>query len=433
MKDERGDTMRKIIYTLITVMVLAFMLLSVNVNAATKSYTISEKSKPLAKYKKLATYNNKTKDYYIFRGVFEDCAKNNGGTIVIKKGNYTITNPIYIASNTTVILEDGVVITKGFETGTSKLKASLSIFQLIDPQYAKATNHYSGYSGEHDITIIGKGSATIDIGYVERGLGIVIGHTTNVTIKNIKFKNMNGGHFIEMDASNNTLVEGCTFENAKEWGKSAFKEAINVDTPDLVTRGFNNVWSSHDKTPNKNTHITNCTFKNLESGVGTHGVSKTQNPDTGVYDINQWHSNIKIDYCKFINISRTCLRVYAWKDMIIENNEFSNESSQGSIFEAWCVNNPTFKNNIMDNFKDIGTILSINFFTKKDGVIVKVPGQDYEPNYSYIYEQNITDFYNNSVTNMDNSKLYIHKGIKTPVPASDLTITGKEMKLQASN
>ncbi|MBP1755217.1 MAG: right handed beta helix region family protein [Firmicutes bacterium] len=427
--------MRKIIYTLMAITAFIFIVPSVHADAAIKTYTISESTKAPAKYSKLATYNEKTKDYYVFRDVFETCAKNNGGKIVIKKGEYIITNPIYISSNTTVVLEDGVIIKKGSETGTSKLKASLSIFQLINPMYAKVDSHYSGYTGEHDITILGEGNATLDIDYVERGLGIVIGHNTNVTVKNIQFKNMNGGHFIEMDASDNTLVDGCTFENAKEWGKSAFKEAINVDTPDLVTKGFNNIWSSHDKTPNKNTHITNCTFKNLESGVGTHGVSKTQNPDTGLYDINQWHSSVTIDYCKFINISRTCLRVYGWKDFVVENNEFTNEIKYSgcSIFEGWCVSNPSFRKNNMNNFKTIGTILTINYFTKKDGVIVKVPGQDYEPNYSYLYEQNVTDFYNNSATNMDDARIYIQKGIKTTFPETNITISGNEMKLQEAD
>lgn len=424
--------MRKIICTLMVITAFLLIAPSVNADAATKTYVISEKSKAPVKYTKLATYNAKTNDYYVFRDVFETCAKNSGGKIVIKKGEYIITNPIYISSNTTVVLEDGVVIKKGSATGTTKLKASLSIFQLINPKYAKVDSHYSGYSGEHDITILGEGTATIDLDYYERGLGIVSGHNSNVTVKNIHFKNMNGGHFIEMDASDNTLIDGCTFENAKEWGRTAFKEAINIDTPDLVTKGFNNIWSSHDKTPNKNTHITNCTFQNLESGVGTHGVSKTQSPDTGLYDINQWHSNVTIDYCKFINISRTCLRVYGWKDFVIENNDFNNENilKGSSIFEGWCVTNPTFKNNTMNNFSTIGTILAINYYTKKDGVIVKVPGQDYEPNYSYVYEQNIVDFYYNSATNMDDARIYIQKGIKTPFPATNVSISGKEMKLQ---
>jgi hypothetical protein len=402
-------------------MILAFMLPSVNVNAATKSYTISKKSQPLAKYKKLTTYNDKTKDYYIFKGVFEDCAKKGGGTIVIKKGDYTITNPIYIASNTTVIFEDGVTIKKGSDTGTSKLTASKSIFQLINPQYANAANHYSGYSGEHDINIIGEGSVTIDINYFEKGLAFVIGHTTNVTIKGIHFMNLNIGHFIELDASDNTLIDGCTFENAE--GYADKKEAINIDTPDLATNGFNNIWSSHDKTPVKDTHITNCIFKNLKSCIGTHSASDALNPETGLYDIPQLHSNITIDYCQFINTSEYCIRMYAWKDAVIVNNTFSNDIKQGRVFAAFCTSNPTFKNNSMNNFAYIGNVKSMG----ENRVI------GYEPICGCLYEQNITDFYNNSATNMDNSILSINKGITTAFPASNLNITGKEMKLQESS
>lgn len=407
--------------------VFTFALPSRNVNAATKTYTISEDTDAPANYKKLSTYNSNTKDYYIFKNIFKQCADNKGGKVIIKKGEYTITNPICIASNITVVLEDGVVIKKGSSTGTSKLKPGKAIFDLVNPNYLTVADHYSGYSGEHDITIIGEGNAIMDVDFYNRGLAIIIGHSKNITIKNIHFMNMNSGHFIEMDACDTALVDGCTFENAKERGKYDFKEAINIDTPDLATHGFNSVWSSHDKTPDKNVHITNCIFKNLESGIGTHSASKKFNEETGLYDITQWHTNITVDYCKFINISRTCLRMYAWKDSVIENNEFTNDTSMGFVFEGWCVNNPTFKNNSINNFRDIGWILAKNHYSKKDGKIVKVPGQDYEPNYSYIYEQNIKDFYNNSV-DMGNAELTIDKGITTAFPEKDLIIYGSDMK-----
>lgn len=421
--------MKKLIYTGILIAIFAFVIPPMNIKAATKTYTISEETSAPKKYQKLSTYNPYTKDYYIFRNAFEQCAKNKGGKVVIKKGKYVISNAIGIPSNTTVILEDGAVIKKGTSTGTDKLKASLSIFHLVNQKYISVKGHYSKYSGEHDITIMGEGTAIMDVDYLERGLAIIIGHNKNVTIKNIQFKNLNGGHFIEMDASLNTLVDGCTFENAKEWGKTGFKEAINIDTPDYVTHGFNSVWSSHDKTPNQDTHITNCTFKNLESGIGTHGVSKLKNSETGLYDITQWHTNVKIDYCKFINISRTSLRIYGWKDCDIEYNEFSNDIRNScSIFEGWCVNNPTFKNNIMNNLERIGYVNAIGHYTMKDGVIVCVPGQPYEPDYSYLAEQNITDFYQNKAINMDDAVLMIYKGIAAPCPKGNLKILGKDMK-----
>jgi len=59
------------------------MLPSVEADAATKTYTISTNSKALSKYIKLVTYNKYTKDYYVFRGVFDDCAKNSGGTMQV--------------------------------------------------------------------------------------------------------------------------------------------------------------------------------------------------------------------------------------------------------------------------------------------------------------------------------------------------------------
>lgn len=293
---------------------------------------------------------------------------------------------------------------------------------MVNQKYAKAANHYSGYTGEHDINIIGEGSATIDLKYFEKSLAFVIGHTTNVTIKGIHFMNLNIGHFIELDASDNTVIDGCTFENAI--GNVDMKEAINIDTPDLETHGFNNIWSSHDKTPDKNTHITNCVFKNLKSCIGTHSVSVVLNPETGLYDMVQWHSNITIDYCQFINTTDYCIRMRGWKDAVIVNNTFSNDVKQkSSVFGAFAAINLTFINNTMNNFQFIGNI------SVASGVSAAIHGQIC----GYLNEQNITDFYNNSATNMDDSELRIAKGIQTPVPASNLTITGSEMKLQTSN
>lgn len=421
--------MKKTIYLLTIILAVIFMVPTMEAKAATKTYTITEDTQAPAKYKKLNTYNSKTKTYYAFRHVFEQCTDNGGGKIIIKKGDYSITNPIYISSNTTVILEDGVTITKALTTGTSKLKASMSIFQLINYKYAKTKDHYKGYSGEHDIKIIGQGTATMNVNYFERGLAIIIGHSKNITIKNIHFKNLYAGHFIEIDACKDSIIDGCTFENAKPWG-SDFKEAINVDTPDLATRGFNSIWSSHDKTPDKNIRFTNCTFKNLDSAIGTHSASKTKNPKTGLYDVVQWHTDIKVDNCKFINITRTALRIYAWKDAIIENNEFTNEIAYKScgIIECWLLDNPTIKNNTFNNFYKIGYILALSYYNIKDGKIVKVAGQDYEPNYSRIYEQNIQDLYTNKAINMDNATLLIEKSLTNCKPDADITISGSELK-----
>ena len=40
-------------------------------------------------------------------------------------------------------------------------------------------------------------------------------HNKNINIDGITFKNMKYGHFIEMDASNNVVVNNCTFTGYK--------------------------------------------------------------------------------------------------------------------------------------------------------------------------------------------------------------------------
>jgi hypothetical protein len=77
----------------------------------------------------------------------------------VKKGNYDITNILCIPSNVTLILEDGVTIRKSAKTGTTEMKPTKSIFQLIKPSKLSSKKYYAKYNGEKNIKIIGKGSA----------------------------------------------------------------------------------------------------------------------------------------------------------------------------------------------------------------------------------------------------------------------------------
>lgn len=73
-------------------------------------------------------------------------------------------------------------------------------------------------------------------------------------------------------------------------------------------------------------------------------------------------------------------------------------------------------------------ILTASYYSKDaNGNMCKVPGQDYEPDFSYIYEQNIKDFYQNVCINMDFATLVINKGVKTSEPAKKITITCKDL------
>ena len=104
-----------------------------------KVYEITPKSKPLksSNFTNYTAYNNKTRNYFTIRSYMDKFQKDKKGTLVLKKGTYTITNTIQVPSNVTIILEDGVKIVKGTSSGSKQMPASISLFQLIRPSKAE--------------------------------------------------------------------------------------------------------------------------------------------------------------------------------------------------------------------------------------------------------------------------------------------------------
>lgn len=204
--------------------------------SAAKTYTISPNSAVYKEnYKNASAYNSTTKQYFLIRSYLEMLEKKGGGKLILKKGTYKISNVLYIPSNVTIELKDGVT-----------------------------------------------------------------------------FKNMKYGHFIEMDASNNVVVNNCTFTGYKA-SKRHTSEAINLDTPDKKTKGFTHDWSKYDCTANKNVKITNCTFSNLEKAIGTHQ-----------YSVKKYHTNITISDCTIKNCVSGAIEMMNWKNISLNNIKFIN-------------------------------------------------------------------------------------------------------------
>lgn len=356
--------MKKILGYAILFMAICLIILpaGATAKAKVKNYSITTKSKPSKSYTSLDTYNKNTQYYYVFKEILKECEKNGGGKITVKKGTYTITNILCIPSNVTLILEDGVTIKKGNKTGTNKLTPTKSIFQLIKPSKQKSKKYYTKYNGERNISILGKGNATIDLMNIQSSIGIVMGHNQNITISGITFKNLNTGHFIEMDASENVTITNCSFLESIESPKHN-KEAINIDTPDPLTGGFNCAWSAQDKTPNKNVLIDNCTFKNIDCAVGTHRYSQDKD-SKGNYSINVYHTGIKITNSTFIGMRSYVFDVINWKDVEISNCKISG----GSYLKErkYQLQNGELKTELWPKYNSVLRLKGVNNFTFKD-------------------------------------------------------------------
>jgi len=335
--------MHRKILVLLTGLVLALTLfVPVKAEAASPVYTISPSSPT---YKKnmmnFTTYNKYTKHYYLLRTYLEQLEKSGGGTLVLKKGTYSITNTLYVPSNVTIKLLDGATIVKATATGTPKFKAASSIFQLIRPSRAYKTSVYGGYKGEKNISFIGEGKAVIDLKYMTDSIAIIAGHNRNIKVEGIRFQNMKSGHFIEMDATSGAVIRNNQFTGSKPSIKSN-KEAINLDTPDKQTQGWSQQWSKFDKTANANILIENNLFYNLDRSVGTHKFSG-----------GQFHDRVTMRGNTIQKMRQDAIRVMNWSNAVIEDNLIKDvdpgpDDGKRGILASGAIN-PTFRNNIIEN------------------------------------------------------------------------------------
>lgn len=295
--------------TKIAFFILLGITLCLSVSAQTeakKNFTVSPKSKPYKnKYVKTDTYNKYTKHYLMLRSYLDYMSKKGGGTLTLKKGTYNLTNAIPVPSNVTIKLKDGVVMNKTSKTGTKKLKAGHILFECVRSSRIKKANSIGGYGGERNIRIVGEGKVVINLSKCNKSTGIRVPHASNVSIENISFTNLRDAHFIEITASQNVTVSNCTFSN----NKSGQRCAINLDTPDKVTNGFNGKYSKFDKTPTLNVTIQNCGFYNLYRGIDTHRFSP-----------NKYHTNVQILNCVFKNSVQSPIMMENWKNAIIKGN-----------------------------------------------------------------------------------------------------------------
>ncbi len=341
-------------------------------DTAVNTFTVDPDTEPFQNtFKNYSTYNNLTKQYYVLRSYLEQLEKVGGGTLILNAGTYEITNTLYVASNITVFLKDGVILRKSDETGVASMKSSSSIFQAAAPSKSRIAGAYSGYKGESNIKFLGEGSATIDMNFVEGAIGIIFIHNRELTVSGIHFTNMQSGHFIELDASENVIIENNSFTGHKP-SESGIKEAINLDTPDLSTGGIHADWSSYDQTPNREVMIRNNHFRDLERAIGTHKYSE-----------GKYHENIRISNNRIENTDSDAIRILNWKTPIITGNSIHNVNS-GLGSERAILASGVIHPIIRDNtFKNVARPIQLMPW-KNTG-----PGEEYKITYNEVASSEI--------------------------------------------
>ncbi|GEK33872.1 hypothetical protein [Kurthia sibirica] len=328
-------------------------------------YYFNDDMEPLNKsYPYRPSYNNQTRTYYVLRSIMEQLEEQGGGKIVIEKGDYTITNSLFVPSNVTIELQDGVTLYKGIDSGAVTMPASNSIFQFVAPSKGSVKGSVGGFNGSQNIKLYSEGRATIDLQEKFFSFAVIMAHTKNISFENIDFKNMNSGHFIELDASKDVLIDHCRFIGSVSVDNMT-KEAINLDTPDLATKGFSSSWSNFDRTATEDIVIQNSQFITLDRAIGTHKYSG-DGVIQGVAYKSMPHTRVTIRNNIFEDIRNDAIRAMNWDHPIIEGNTFKHIGGQDKGKRAILSSgsySPLFQNN---DFSHVGR--AMQFFPWKNSV-----------------------------------------------------------------
>ena len=237
-----------------------------------KTYTIKTSSKPnkktIKKLKKSKKYTAKTRQYYTIQYYLDKLSKK-GGTLKLKKGTYKIPRTLYVPSKVKIQLNSGAKVVKTTATGTKKVKSTKYLFQFVSTANSKKNRKVAKYNGTKNSSIIGVGTATIDLGKVSGATGVYVAHGKKITIRNVRFKNRNAGSYIWAEGSNNVTVDKCVFAKGVSGASYSKKMAVRLENINKTTEAFGGKWSKLDNTVNTTVNITNNQFSGSDIAIGS--------------------------------------------------------------------------------------------------------------------------------------------------------------------
>lgn len=234
--------------------------------------------------------------------------KNTIYRIKIPAGTYKAGSCFNVYSNTYIDME-GVTLIR--TSGSSMFRFGRS----------EDVKKISGYTGFKNITFHG---GTIDGQGAQHGYKSTLlrfAHASDVTIEDMTLTNTSNSHNIEFAACQNVTINNCVFSDYH--GKAdSNNEAVQIET---LQKSHFGSYGRYDETPNRNIAITNCTFKNVQRGVGTHAAI-----------VGCYHSNIRIENNKFINIPGYAIIATNYINSSIKNNEIT-DCASGIIFRDMAI------------------------------------------------------------------------------------------------
>lgn len=284
---------------------------------------------------------------------------NKAKVIEFKKGTYTLTNTIYLTSNTTIYLNDSTLNTNYSDTYGDN---------LVFFGYP-LNSSFTEYNGISNIKFL---NGTINMGFA-------LMHNTNIEFNNISFNNTTS-HVLQIGGCKDIKINNCNFSGVIiDDVNGERKELIQLERATYEGQPYLDPSSStYDETGNFNILISNCKFNKGNDITTRYYVAIGHHSSSDEYPY--YNENITIENCYFVDSSYSHISGGSFNNLIIKNCTFKlNNTVANHIHVRLRFANKNIK--IHDNIFDGG----------KHGI--------YQVNIKQCYD---IDIYNNKM-NLDSS------------------------------
>lgn len=234
-------------------------------------------------------------------------------TVKLPKADYKMDSSLDIYSNT-VFDMNGSVIKRASDNCSALLR------------FGRGSETYYGYNGFKNVTVK---NGVFDAARLNNTSMVRFAHAKNIVFENVDFKNTVGTyHMLTFAACDGVTVNNCGFYDMDTTGldKAANGEALQID----ILKEGHFTYPAQDATGTKNIKVTNCTFKNVGRGVGTHSAV------SGHYFYNMEFSNNT-----FENIVGYAIKAVNYRNSKFNNNKIINCGSGifvGNMTNRGCGN-----------------------------------------------------------------------------------------------
>lgn len=295
-----------------------------------------------------------------------------GGKLYFPEGTYLVKKMVQLKSNIDIRLHDDATIVNGinFQGRSSIVFMTGPFINGGDKIFWEPTENISFTGGTIDMNgaLNEEGTKPKNLPFINSSGGFAIGNSSNVTIRNVTFKDSYQGHAIQIAGSKNVLVDqsrflGQTLPKTIKDNAMITKESIQIEP--MTRKGFPYALNETG-VKSENVTIQNSYFgKSDKSGelvtaIGTHYQAiTTQNP-----------SNIKILNNHFDNLVYSGIRFTGFTDIVIKDNVFDKKTKEESVRYredgGALVNAFSYKNteDVLDLNKKV--VITNNRFNIKD-------------------------------------------------------------------